>query len=437
MNIEEFSTLKGVPVFKAGNHDNTLYSDLDLDEMVSSFNDNKQYLRKSFDAGAYPENEHIILNKPIPAFLNLNHQRALPQAFKDLCKAATLSLSTQVIDGVKWIVADVGNLTGEVADFIKNHFPFRSVEIIPRLKNPTTQTWYKNVIRSIGFLDPKTPPAVVGQNPALTIENQGTNEGILCFYVHDKTEQPETLAESTEHIESIKPMEIESMSKDTKTQTPPVADTQKIEEHAQTPLKVAPETPSTAPPVAQPEVSVGMFDALQEKIKLLEQANSESIKVRQADQSCIKELQSKLAEAQAEREAAELVQYCHVLSHELHLAPVAVDIISPVLSALDNTAPLEFSETTMTSLKAVKNMLNAIIGHAKNGTLFVPIEELAADASKVIDPNDKRPQTINDVIQVLAEKHSLDAKEDYSKLWDMAAADPQYVELFSYTGGDE
>ncbi len=370
MKIEMFAKMIGVPVFRAGSHNGYEFSESDLDVMVASSNACSDFVRASAESGAYEENPHITLQAPIPALVNLNHQQVLPDTMKAACREISAYFYKKLIDGKNWIVADLSNVKSEVATFLASKFPQRSVELIPSLYNPFSKTTYKNVIRSIGFLDMDTTPAVSGQTPNLAIEFE--QEQIITLYSD---------VEFTELQESLEPVEVCNME-DKKTVIT------NIEEDTQAPIV-------SSPPVKAPDPTPKHQD--REGLKLQEfEAKLQEFEER----TKTAEAQAKVAEKKAEvaqvhwqeertkREAGEIQQYCKDLAHEQHAAPAALKLVEPILDKLDNSGVIEFSEgNKQTVRQAIQGLVTSLITMKKEDALTVPIGEFSADAVQIDDTN--------------------------------------------------
>ena len=164
--VETFARIKNVPVFRAGTHNGLTFSEADIDEMIASSNEALPFIMESIQAGAYRDNPQLQGVKSIPALLNLGHSRFLSESLKELVKDVSIKFQKQG----DWITATFDGVKSDIAHFLRERFPLRSVEIIPSLFNPLTGRTHKNVIRSVAFLPGDIPPAVKGQTPELAIE---------------------------------------------------------------------------------------------------------------------------------------------------------------------------------------------------------------------------------------------------------------------------
>ena len=192
--IETFAKIKDVPVFRAGTHNGLTFSEADIDEMIQSSNEALPFIMESIQAGAYRENPLLQGVKSIPALLNLGHSRFLPDSLKELVKDVSIQFRKQG----DWITATFDGVKSDIAHFLRERFPLRSVEIIPSLYNPLTGRTLKNVIRSVAFLPGDITPAVKGQSAELAIEF--ADMPILTAFSQIEEEKP-TMSEQLEKDE--------------------------------------------------------------------------------------------------------------------------------------------------------------------------------------------------------------------------------------------
>ena len=185
LDIENFARIKDVPVFRAGTHNGLSFTESEIDDMIASSNECLPFLMESIQQGAYRENKHLANIKKIPPLLNLGHGRFLADSLKDLVKDISVSFTKQG----DWIAATYENVKSDVAEFLRERFPLRSVELIPSLFNPLTGKNYKNVIRSVAFLPGDIPPAVAGQTPELAIEFAEATPILTLFSRFDEQEK--------------------------------------------------------------------------------------------------------------------------------------------------------------------------------------------------------------------------------------------------------
>jgi hypothetical protein len=196
---QEFADLKQVKLMYPGVHNNKEITPEMLELMAQNTPECWEYLRQSEEAGLYAENEHIDLKgKPIPGFINLNHQEDLPDTIKKVAKNIGVKLYTKMLNGVKWLCGDFSNVPNDLAKFIKQKYPMRSIELMPPLYNPLKKRVFPYVIRSVGFLSREMPPAVSGQQ----------NDFVVVYSAND-SQEIETFVldvEDRENMEGIEPM---------------------------------------------------------------------------------------------------------------------------------------------------------------------------------------------------------------------------------------
>ena len=362
MTIESFAKIKDVPVFRAGTHNGLTFSDTEIDAMISDTNEALPFLMESMQAGAYRENPHLQGVKGIPAFLNLGHQKFLPESLKELVKDVSVKFHKQG----DWIAATFDNVRSDVAEFLKERFPLRSVEIIPRLFNPLTGREYKNVIRSVAFLPGDIPPAVAGQSPDLAIEFEAAP--ILTAY---------------SRID-----EGESIMKDEETKAEMNADAAKA-------------------------VQLAEFQALQTQIKEFEQRLS-------AAETEKAEIQKRLTDAETVNRSKDIELFFDKLIHAHQVSPVFVEKAKPLFMQNHNGV-ITFGATE----DALKAFAEWVAGNVDK--VAVAIGEKAA--SEQDEPGDKPVQMQrDDALEAAAKELNLTLKDNYSQVWAFAAR--KHPELF-------
>lgn len=370
--IQEFATIHDVPIMRAGTHrdkERTTYQEEDLDEIVEQSNAAREYIKTSIELGQYPGND-FHLEKPIPGVINLSHQKFLRETLRDAVKDVSVEFSKKMIDGVNWICATYRNVRQDVAEFLAQKFPFRSVEIIPELFDPDKQTTYRKVIRSTGFLDPETPPAVIGQNPSLLLEFAQADPPVVTVF--------SWVADDV----VLTPPGVEH---------PPKQGVINMEEKKQ-------EIPVT------PVVDVQEFEALKAKVQEFERLSMKVQEMEAKNQA----LSVDLAKERGLREGSEILIFCAELNQR-HASPAYVGLIKPILEKADNAAILEFGETKQTLREALQGvfakiieMKDAIVVPMKEEGKAIPparkgdlgrqrIQEFEAEAKgKAVNPNDPK-----------------------------------------------
>lgn len=353
--IDQFSDLRQVKLMKPGVHNGKQIDVKMLELMALSTMKAIPYLNKSIELQEYPGNPGIDLKgKPIPALLNLNHQEDFPEIMLNALKGVKLDKMYLMQDnGETWLTADYSNVPKDFAKIAKTKYPSRSVEILPPIYDPNTQTILPYVVRSTALLDATMPPAVKGQkNDFVVMYNSLDSQGIEIFTI--QTEEP-------------------IMEKELKTGGTPTPPGQEIAE-----FKAALE--------AQKKEYTAMMAAKDKEIQALQ-------------------AQFRSAREQAERQSIDA--YCDALILQHGAAPAALnENTRTALMRLDNGVILEFSEgTKMTEREFWLDFLQ------KNVTGSVPIGQFAArsplrestpkseeeqiaeyreQAQKMVNPSDER-----------------------------------------------
>lgn len=379
---KEFARLPEIPVFRAGTHqdaDRSTYAEAELDEIIEMSNAAQALIQASIAAGKYPDGNQIALSKPIPGVINLHHQKYLSDTLKEAVKGASVKFSKRVIDGVNWICATFENVKQDVAEFLQAKFPFRSVEILPELTDPATGQTFRNVIRSVGFLDPDTLPAVSGQSPLLPIEFEaGTPIKTVVCCINN----PITTTRNSE----VKSMP-EEIKKDEGVQTPP----------------------------AFPAINVAEFEALQTKTKTFEAKVAE---MEAANQS----LASALKVERDAREKAEMREFCAALTRDFGMSPAGLKVIAPLLEKADNITVKEFAaDLKTTDRQALMSAVKELAGMAKAGNLLVFEGEVAPQKT---DPAAKPDPEVEKLMKIAEFFEPAKAKaknpDDEKEVWSIA-----------------
>lgn len=357
MELETFAKIKNVPVFRAGTHNGLTFSDADIDEAIASTNECLPFLMESITAGTYRENPALSGVKKIPHVLNLGHGRFLADSLKDLVKDVSVSFHKQG----DWIAATFDNVRSDVAEFLKERFPLRSVELIPTLFNPLTGKTYRNVIRSVAFLPGDIPPAVSGQTPDLAIE----------------FEQAPILTLFSEFKEEKEPMKDE----ETKNKTNP-ADAEKE------------------------AVRLAEFAELTAQIKAFEERLSKA----EAEKAAI---EKRLNAAEMKNKAADIEMFCERLRLEHHASPAFMERAKPLFIREANGV-IEFGA----SEDLLKGFVEWVVKNAE--AIAVAMGEQAPAEQK--EPAPKDPQEARKfALDEAAQKLGVSLKDNYSQVWAFAA----------------
>lgn len=200
--IVNFASLKDVELFRPGVHNDIQFSQAEIDEMIASSNACLPYILQSIEQGEYVGNDKLnaeikASGKPIPALLNLGHQRY----FKDV-KDYLKDIRIEFGKAGDWVTANISNVKDDIALMLQEVFNLRSVELIKELFNPLDGNTYRNVIRSIGFLPSHIPPAVSGQNPQLAVEF-AQSQGAILVTLYSQTDRQQPLSKETHHMDDI------------------------------------------------------------------------------------------------------------------------------------------------------------------------------------------------------------------------------------------
>jgi hypothetical protein len=355
-----FADLKNVELFRPGIHNGMEFTDEDIDKMISSTNACLPFIRKSIEEGLYRENPglnaEIKKGKPIPALINLGHQRY----FKDI-KTFLKDLSIDFERKGEWITANIKNVKDDIALMLQEVFSGRSVELIKCLFNPDDGKVYHNVIRSIGFLPDIIPPAVSGQNPNLAVEFQADNFHTLCFNAQYYKEELNMATQNVEvpakESQVVDILELEAQN-------------QKIQE---------------------------MQLRLDESEKAAKKAEEEKQKLQEMFQLNLKKQEEREIEEYCKDLASERIQGTH--GHEFILAQSFVDSVKSVISGIDNSETVEFAGTQKTSRQAVQDLLSEVIKMSAENILLVPVGGLSQFQKGFKPPEEKKPvKPLNEAI---------------------------------------
>jgi len=403
--IKEYAELVDIEIFRPGVHNGTYYSSEMLDEMIESTNACLPLILESIEKGEYPGNPGLNSEikrsgKPIPAFINLGHQRYL----KDI-KSLLKGMKVRFAKKGQSLIANLEGVKDDIALMLQEVFNGRSVELITNLYNPKDGKTYKNVIRSIGFLPDNMAPGVSGMSPEITVNfAKNTPTGFLALYHKVTVGQHDNLKQEDQ------PM--------------PDKDVQKKEAMTQHNEETQPSTEGTKNP---PEVRLEEFESLRSKVETLEKE---------------KKVQADLMRKQAhELDLQSIEMYCRELSakkvkgdngFDFILSQKLVDAVKPIISSLDNANIIEFSnDISATTREAVKTLVSNIIEMAADNTLLVPVRGLRDLQSTHTPPEEKRePKPMREMImefygadgKMLA-KNPSNEHEVYLKAMDAASRD--------------
>lgn len=388
--IDEFARLRDVPVMKAGTHNGETFDDARLERMAAAANACQPYIQESITIGAYRDNPEIVLTKPIPGIINLNHQLLLPETFKDAVKGATMRFKTAMIDGVKWLVATFDGLKADVAHFLAAKHPFRSVEIIPSLN--VNGTRWEDVVRSVGFLSPDMPPAVSGQTPRLLAEYAESGVKIII------SEFAEIEAETTPEHEQHTTEENNDMgTKKDEAQPVSVSEFMEMQE-----LVKALQEQLAAMQATLAAATEEKAEMEAEKIAIEEEAKKQLMakegEMQANDAAAQAALMAKEEELKIKEKALEAEQvkvFCERLIHEYHAAPAFLSVAKPLIDMMDANQIKEFAGgNQMTPRAAMQEALTKILELSRKDALVVPVGEYAA--AEAVDAPESQPLSKDD-----------------------------------------
>ena len=316
------ATLHDIEIFKPGKHNSDEFSDARIDRMVRNSNKALPYIQESIATGTYAGNESRINsgrpNYPIPGLINIAHQRYLTETLREAVRAATIEFKRRG----EWIVATIGNVKQEIAEFIQERFPFRSVEILPSLLVNGEEL--ADVIRSIAFLPPDIEPAVKGQSPHFAVE-YAANAGLVKTY----SSRQEAKKMSDETITTLE----------------------------QTTLGV----------------SVEQFASLQAQLKEMQEQNQRAAKDKEA-------LEARIQAETHKREAGEIAMFCKRLETDYHASPAFVTAVRGLVEKADNATVLDFAEGQKATLREeIQATIEKIL--LMQDSMTVPVGEYAKQAA--------------------------------------------------------
>jgi len=353
--VENFAKIKNVPVFRAGTHNGLTFSDADIDEAIASSNECLPFLMESIDAGNYRENPALSSVKKIPHFLNLGHGRFLADSLKDLVKDISVSFSRQG----EWIAATFDNVRADVAEFLRERFPLRSVELIPSLFNPITGKTYKNVIRSVAFLPGDIPLAVSGQTSELAIEFTETTPILTLFSRFDEEKEP------------MKD-EITGVEMDAEKEAARVAE----------------------------------FAELTAQIKAFEERLSRT----EAEKAA---MEQRLNAAETKNKAADIEMFCEKLRLEHHASPAFMEKAKPLFMQESNG---------VISFGANEDLLKGFVEWVVKNADAISVAMGEAAPAEQKEPAPKDPQEARKfALEDAAQKLGVSLKDNYPQVWAFAA----------------
>lgn len=425
--ISTFASLKDVEIFRPGTHNDIDFSPDEIDEMIASSNACLPFILQSIEQGSYAENEALnaeikASGKPIPALINLGHQRYLKDV-KNFLKDVQIDFGK----AGEWVTANISNVKDDIALMLQEVFNSRSVELIKELYNPLDGQTYRNVIRSIGFLPSHILPAVSGQNPELAVEfseRQGTIY-LVTLYSHKN----EPLEE-----EYIMPK-------------PKVQEGVELEQAPAAALKDqsdgAIQEDDSGQGQSEGSVLINDFEKkvvdLQEEISL-ERKEKEALKRR------LEIVEMQAAESARKEDEQAIALFCKDIRAEqlsdkqgntFIASEVFVDSVRPLIQHSDNSAVIEFGENKLTTRQAVQEFSRAVLNMASQGNLLVPTNVSAFQHSHTPPEQMQKPKELNST--TIMEFYGADAKKTsapdanerviLSKAFDLAALD-EYRKIY-------
>jgi len=364
IQIDEFANILNVPVFRAGHFfprsedpkdvEGVTIPEEQLDQMIASFEACQDFLKESILTGIYAENT-FKGGKPIPAFLNAYHQDELAGIIKDAVKNVSLSFAKQKIKGVDWLTATFRDVPTEVAKWIKNKLPYRSIEIIPRLYHPAKKQWFENVPRSVAFLDPLTRPAVPGQSPELVVEFSDQRDGVHTYifsnvqHVQQPTREVQNMANAKKDMPIEKHAQPEEKAVESATKKGDVTVTTQDFQLDEYKASIKKEV--------EAEITQKTVQQFEDRLKMLEQTATEAKEEARTERT--------------KRQEGELLQFYSSLQARLNVAPEALTVIKEYREK--GVDVLEFQQRQ----DSFQAFMNAILDMAKKDSLFVPVGEFA------------------------------------------------------------
>lgn len=211
IEVQEFATIKDVPILKAGTHRSRNAGDVvieesDIDEYIEGSTVLKELIREAMSTGEYKGNPHIKKGF-VPGPLNLHHNDFLDETLKLRTKDVNWTYGKKKIGDDIWLTETLENVPSDVAKALKTEYPFRSVEILPNMVDPNTGKKYKGVLRSTAFLNRFTPPAVRGQTPDLVVEFSEGESPVMTLFssVQTTQQQPEVQDMADKQDQAVMP----------------------------------------------------------------------------------------------------------------------------------------------------------------------------------------------------------------------------------------
>ncbi|MBD3251035.1 hypothetical protein GF380_00985, partial [Candidatus Uhrbacteria bacterium] len=174
----ELANILNVPVLTTGHFQGhkgppVMTDEAKLDRIIAASNRMRPYLQEAHKTGELAGNPDFTqrLRKPLPAYININHDSLEEDKIRDALLSAVPEFRKDAVEGKPWIVEHFSGVDPVSADFIRRYFPKRSIELMHGLKDPETGEEYTDgVIISTAFLDRATRPAVPGQTEDLLVE---------------------------------------------------------------------------------------------------------------------------------------------------------------------------------------------------------------------------------------------------------------------------
>jgi len=375
VSVIEFATLKDVELFEPGTHNQQEFSEDDIVEMLESSTACLPFILKSIEDGHYEGNEKLNeevrkSGNPIPAFINLGHQRY----FKDIKQYLT-NIGVTFKKAGNWLKADITNIKDDVALMLQEVFNARSIELIKELFNPLDGKTYRNVIRSIGFLPANIPPAVSGQNPKLTVEYAQDESVFVTLYA--LTDNHYDTEESTMPTQNKKKGDGEAV----------LEDVQGVQ--------------TTNPDPIPDDRHDAKLVAFEQKLHALEEQNAEATAREAALKARLELAEQKAQAAEQKQEQQDIAMYCKDLAAthitgkdgaQFIVAPSVVELVKPIVEHADNSHILEFSDTNKTSMRpAIQQTLSTLLKMAAEGTLLVPVGGMSTFQHHA-PPEDEQPK---------------------------------------------
>jgi hypothetical protein len=311
------ATIHDLEIFRVGKHNAEAFPPERVARILENSNACLPYILASIQSGKYEGNPHIdTQTKPIPGLINFAHQRYLRETLRDAVKDISIEFKRRG----EWIVATVKNLKSDLAEFIKERFPYRSIELIPELN--VNGQMFTDVIRSIAFLPPDIAPAVSGQSPHFAVEYSAHEGFIQLFSKIEIQEEDKLMAEEKTKQE-------------------------------QTPI-----------------VSVDEFAELKAKVAEMQAKAAQDEKEKA-------ELQTRLQTETTKREQNEIAMFCKGLQTDFGASPAFLGMVKPLLERADNHAIIEFAEGRKSPMREeLQRVLTDILKN--KDSLTVPIGEYAA-----------------------------------------------------------